>query len=986
MYSTLLTYSRGFLLGVALFGMQPGFAQDSLLPHKKNTKFGETVIRKFGSPTTPADNIPHFDPAHKCYTMEADVFLRQRNARIGTIDDFEQDLQKNIQVYKEKLRTSRTQAAIYTIPVVVHVIHNGEPVGTGPNITAAQVQSQIDVLNEDFRRKQGTPGFNNNPIGADIEIEFALALRGPDGTTLAEPGIHRVNMGKASWDKQEDLENTLKPKTIWDPEKYLNIWTAKLGGEKESSLGYAQFPIRSGLPGLDLSSYPTGANTDGVLLNYLVFGRGGNVAPQFTGRTATHEVGHYLGLRHIWGDDSGGCNTDDFVADTPKTGDKHYGCAKGEDSCTDPGKDMVENYMDYSDDACVNIFTQDQKTRMRTVLEKCPRRKELLTSTVHIPVGGGNKPIADFTVSQTVACDGATIQFTDKSSDNTTGWAWEFFNSDGESLATFTNPNESITFTGAGTYGVRLIASNPTGRDTIFFSNYITILSNTDLAFPFEETMEGSTSTAFPDWIPYNPDGDRTWQFSEGNSSFGTGSRSIYFDNYSGDEKDNPYGTVDGIMSNSIDLSSNSFAELSFDLAYARYNADLTDTLVVYYSTDCGKTFTPFWRKGGKDLATAPDAESSFVPTASQWRKETISLAFLNGQTDVYLAIANRSGWGNNIYLDNINVQVPAPTQKPVAAFTVASQTVCVGTSVQFSDVSQNSPREWSWTFQGATPATSTQQHPSIIYNTPGTYAVTLTAKNALGIGTTTQQAYITVTAKPVLQITASKSSICPDEEVELAASGAATYNWYEGNTFIGSGAKITVKPMKDIAFRVVGINATGCEGSATKQIMVNSAITKPTIEISAPADSATVTLTCPTTADTYQWFKDDVAIANATSKTYNVTAAGSYSVKVTSGQCSLISSAVVLTSSPEENIAKQQLKLYPNPASDGLTIELPRMKESVKVTIYNTLGMKLAEWEVAPHQADGSLQLSVAQYPRGHYMVRVTGDGIDCSQSFIKQ
>lgn len=989
MQTTLLTYARGLLLGLALFGMQPGFSQNAPLPHKKNTHLGEAVIQKFKAGNTvpiPADHTFQYDPSKKCLTMEVDASLRNRNARIGTIDDFEQDLQNNIKAYKERLRTSRTQAVIYTIPVIVHIIHNGEPVGTGPNITAAQVQSQIDVLNEDFRRKTGTPGFNNNPIGADIEIEFALALRDPNGNTLPEPGINRVNMGKASWNKYEDVENTLKPKTFWDSEKYFNLWTIKFGGDLESFLGYAQFPIKSGMQGLDAPGNPTGANTDGVALNYLVFGRGGSVSPQFTGRTATHEVGHYLGLRHIWGDDNGACDKDDFCADTPKTGDKHYNCSKGEDTCTDPGKDMVENYMDYSDDACVNIFTQDQKTRMRTVLEKCPRRKELLTSTVHIPVGGGNKPIADFTVSQTIACDGATIQFTDKSSANTAGWQWEFFNGAGEPLATFNNQHQGVTFTGAGTYGVRLIASNTTGRDTIAFSNYITILSTSNLTFPFTEAIESNTDDSFPNWVAYNPDGDRSWDFAEGTSGFGTGSSSIYFDNYSGDENDNPYGTIDGVISNAINLSVNQFAELNFDVAYARYDAELTDTLVVYYSTDCGKTFTPFWKKGGKDLATAPDAESNFVPTDSQWRKETISLGFLNGHTDVYLAIMNRSGWGNNIYLDNIQVQVPASTQKPVAAFTVAGQTVCVGTSLQFSDISQNSPREWAWTFQGGTPATSTNQHPSVTYNTPGIYTVTLTAKNALGIGTTTQQAYITVTAQPVLQITASKTSICADEEVELSASGAVTYNWYEGNTFIGSGAKITVNPMKDVAFRVVGLNSTGCEGSATKQIMVNSAIVKPTITISAPADSATVTLTCQTTADAYQWFKDDIAIANATAKTYNVDATGSYSVRITSGQCSLMSSAVVLTGSPEESIDKQSLKLYPNPVSDGLTIELPVIKQAVVITIYNTLGMKLAEREVTPHQSEGIIKLPVGQYPKGHYFVRVAGEGIQYSQSFIKQ
>jgi hypothetical protein len=237
-----------------------------------------------------------------------------------------------------------------------------------------------------------------------------------------------------------------------------------------------------------------------------------------------------------------------------------------------------------------------------------------------------------------------------------------------------------------------------------------------------------------------------------------------------------------------------------------------------------------------------------------------------------------------------------------------------------------------------------------------------------------------------VIQIVASKTATCPDEEIELTASGAVSYNWYEGTTLIGSDAKITVKPLKDAVFRVVGSNSSGCEGSATRQITVNSAITKPAIIISAPADSATVTLTCQTTADAYQWFKDGNAIANATAKTYSVKAAGSYTVRIVSGQCSLFSSAVVLTSRPEESVTTKGFKLYPNPVSDGLTIELPASRHTVLVTIYTTLGKKLLENEVSLAQTDGLIKLPVAHYPNGHYFVRVTGDGIHYTQSFIKQ
>ncbi len=135
---------------------------------------------------------------------------------------------------------------VYKIPVVVHVVHNGEAVGTGANISYAQIQSQIDVLNEDFRRMVGSNGFNQNEAGTDTLIEFFLATEGPDGVALVEPGIDRVDGGRSEWPKgflRNPIETSLKPFTIWDPEKYFNIWTVNFGGfASRDLLGYAQFP------------------------------------------------------------------------------------------------------------------------------------------------------------------------------------------------------------------------------------------------------------------------------------------------------------------------------------------------------------------------------------------------------------------------------------------------------------------------------------------------------------------------------------------------------------------------------------------------------------------------------------------------------------------------------------------------------------------------------------------------------------------------
>src|SRR5690606_33494061 len=193
---------------------------------------------------------------------------------------------------------------VITIPVVVHVIHSGQSIGVGANISDAQVISQITVLNQDYRRAANSPGYNTDPVGADTEIQFCLAQRDPQGNPTN--GINRVNLGNTTWNEY-NVQTILKPNTYWDPTKYLNIWVCQFGGDLNQTLGYAQFPTGTGLPGLGGGS--SGSVTDGVIIGYQYFGSSslaaGSYAPPYDkGRTTTHEVGHWLGLRHIWGDNS----------------------------------------------------------------------------------------------------------------------------------------------------------------------------------------------------------------------------------------------------------------------------------------------------------------------------------------------------------------------------------------------------------------------------------------------------------------------------------------------------------------------------------------------------------------------------------------------------------------------------------------------------------------------------------------------------------
>jgi gliding motility-associated-like protein len=318
----------------------------------------------------------------RCSSEAYEQMMQQQfPSRLNRVE-FEQWIKPLIKEQKNKiaLKSSNTTSVI-SIPVVVHVIHNGDAIGTGENITDAQVRSQIKVLNEDFRRMMGTRGENKNPVGADTEIEFCLATVDPSGNMTN--GINRKDFLNNVSFSQAEINSTVKPATQWDPNKYLNIWTVRF--TDNSTLGYAQYPSASGLSGIPSSGI---ANTDGVVISYQAFGSADvndgtfNLHPTYKfGRTTTHEIGHFLGLRHIWGD--GDCSADDYCNDTPLAAAANYACPppNGLDTCPEFGKDMVENYMDYTNDECMNIFTQDQKVRMLTVLANSPRRKELVTSS-----------------------------------------------------------------------------------------------------------------------------------------------------------------------------------------------------------------------------------------------------------------------------------------------------------------------------------------------------------------------------------------------------------------------------------------------------------------------------------------------------------------------------------------------------------------------------------------------------------------------------
>lgn len=311
----------------------------------------------------------------RCASTEYEAMLQKNDPKRMTDEQFEAWIAPLI---ANATANKSQNGGIITIPVVVHVIHSGQALGAAPNITDNQVKSQITVMNNDYRKMVSTPGFNTSPVGADTMIQFALAKVDPNGNPT--DGIDRVNLCQLAW-ATSAVDNYVKPLTIWDPTKYMNMWSVNFSDSQ--LLGYAQFPSNSGLPGLNVNEGI--ANTDGVVANFATFGSidydDGTFMlsdPYDRGRTMTHEVGHFLGLRHIWGDST--CGTD-YVADTPTHRTANGGCPTHPKSNTcGTADEMFENYMDYTADACMNIFTNNQKDRIVAVMNNSPRRLELKTS------------------------------------------------------------------------------------------------------------------------------------------------------------------------------------------------------------------------------------------------------------------------------------------------------------------------------------------------------------------------------------------------------------------------------------------------------------------------------------------------------------------------------------------------------------------------------------------------------------------------------
>lgn len=604
----------------------------------------------------------------RCGTVEYKKILQEQGSVKENTRQFEDWIYRKLQDRLRRSEDGRTQATLQ-VPVVVHIIHNGEAIGTGKNIPDAQVISQISVLNKDYKRlnvdaSQTPPEFL--PVASSFDVEFVLAKQDPEG--LAASGIVRVKGSKTSWSMNDNYE--LKSQSYWPAEDYLNIWVCNL----TDYLGYSQFPV-SGLPGLENSS--TNRLTDGVVIASGAFGSIDDgpftlISAYNKGRTATHEIGHFFGLNHIWGDDDNACTGTDYVDDTPNQAGSTGGCPSHPHVTCDVNS-MFQNYLDYTNDNCMNLFTAGQVSRMQTVIQNSPRRASLPSShglNAPVPVANdiGIKSIVTPTAGQ---CPGNFLPTTEVRNygSNNINTARVQIRKDGVvaetkdftfSPALMPLESRSISFSStsftSGTHNVAIQVLLTNGVADGLTSNNLmsqTVDVPQNIALPFLEEFTTLPSS----WKISNPDQNLTWHLQSTNNGTNT-SLAIDLFNY-----EDHLGEVDAMKTPVFNLSTAPAALLKFDVAYSRFESS-NDGLKVVLLSDCNSDIelgTVIYSKFGSSLATTSISSSAFVPASpDEWRTEVIDLSAYAGQGNFQLAFVSYNDWGNNLFIDNIGLTASA--------------------------------------------------------------------------------------------------------------------------------------------------------------------------------------------------------------------------------------------------------------------------------------------------------------------------------------
>ncbi|MDG1330866.1 MAG: M43 family zinc metalloprotease [Crocinitomicaceae bacterium] len=572
--------------------------------------------------------------------------------------------------------------ATITVPVVVHIIHDN---GAG-NISDEQIQSALDVLNEDYNRLNAdttatrtTPDAPFAQEAGSMDMEFKLARIDPDGNCTN--GIVRVNAAHLTYNAGEDCKYSSNGGSdLWPRDEYFNIWIVNSidnGGAQGITLGYAYLPYGG-----------AGGDGYGILMRHDTFGIIETAAGS-DGRTLTHEMGHALGLNHIFdagwgGGNPTGCHTNDcsangdYSCDTPPQEEANWSCSQTWNSCADVPvgdaygtdvMDQIENYMSYN--ACQNMFSRDQVNIMQANFVNISFLAGLIDPS-NLIATGVNDPdqlcTAEFEALNRSICSGTVVDFSDFSFHAPNSWTWTISGIEGTDYnyvngTSATSQEPSVEFLSSGNYDVELEVSDGVTTQTEAKTAYISVIPQ-PAAIDLIESFEAYTSFATTDqWSTYSAGGSE-FEIVEGVSR--TGWRSAKLQNYG-----QSTGNSDELISAPVDLSvidpTTEQVTLSFRYSYKKRYESNNECLKVFITNDCGDSWVQRKTLCGIQLSSAYQ-NSAWTPTdIGHW-----TTVHMTNITSAYFIENFRykfefeSDNGNNLYLEDINIYKGAPSDELV--------------------------------------------------------------------------------------------------------------------------------------------------------------------------------------------------------------------------------------------------------------------------------------------------------------------------------
>lgn len=583
--------------------------------------------------------LMHAQDVKKCGTdemmkkaFEADSSLRQKTEL----------LKKEMQSYI-KNKNLRSKNEMYVIPVVVHIIHNG---GSN-NISDTQVHDAMRIINEDYKKLNSDTSqiiSEFRGVVANVSLDFKLAKLTPNGECTK--GITRT-YSELTTSAGENVKELIK----WDHTKYLNIWV--VSNIESGAGGYSFYP----------GAAPNNDTNAGIVVRASQFGSlGASGGGNFSSRTLTHEIGHYLGLAHTWGstNDPGlpeNCSSDDGIEDTPNSIGSS-GCNLSQNTCG--SLDNIQNYMDYS--SCTKMFTVGQKDIMRGFLEagfsniyryNLPTYQNLMETGVHQDyIAPDCLANIEFYSESSISCTGEEVEWDNLSwnYDSALSYEWTF---DGGNPPTSSEENPTVTYNQEGSYNVSLSIMTSGGESSKTIENAIYIQDQAN-ALLAPSTLSFNEPN-LEDWNVEEYFDGQTWSWhSSGSSSEGSMRiRSSDFIDLGGARK---------AYSPAFDLSSVSPpCYMYYDYAHARKSAQSADELHIKVSKDCGQTWSNRLSRDTDDLiTTSSNAYFNFTPTNSDlWEEQRISLNAWAGEAQVQALFEFSGSNGQYLYIDNIRFGVP---------------------------------------------------------------------------------------------------------------------------------------------------------------------------------------------------------------------------------------------------------------------------------------------------------------------------------------